>query len=39
VRDAGDHPPAGLAAFPGATGIQEAVFEVGPGTHHFSGPR
>ncbi len=38
VRDAGGHPPAGLAAFPGATGIQEAVFEVGSGKHHFSGP-
>jgi MFS family permease len=31
-------PPAGLAAFPGAAGIQEAVFEVGSGTHQFSGP-
>jgi hypothetical protein len=38
VRDADGQPPAGLAAFPGASGIQEAVFEVGSGTHQFSGP-
>jgi alpha-L-rhamnosidase len=38
VRDASGHPPAGLAAFPGATGIAEAVFEVGSGTHQFFGP-
>lgn len=38
VRDAGGRPPAGLAAFPGASGVQEAVFEVGSGPHHFSGP-
>jgi alpha-L-rhamnosidase len=38
VRDAGGHPPAGLAAFTGASGIAEAVFEVGSGTRQFSGP-
>jgi alpha-L-rhamnosidase len=38
VRDASGHPPADVAAFPGASGIAEAVFEVGSGTHQFSGP-
>jgi alpha-L-rhamnosidase len=38
VRDADGAPPAGLAEYPGASGISEAVFEVGSGTHEFSGP-
>ena len=38
VRDADGGPPTGLAEFPGASGISEAVFEVGSGTHEFSGP-
>ena len=38
VRDAAGRPPAGVAEFPGAPGVMEAVFEVGPGRHEFSGP-
>ena len=38
VRDADGGPPMSLAEFPGASGISEAVFEVGSGTHEFSGP-
>jgi alpha-L-rhamnosidase len=38
VRDASGAGPAGIADFPGASGVQEAVFEVGSGTHSFSGP-
>lgn len=38
VRDLGGHPPKGIAEFPGASGIREAVFEVGSETHQFSGP-
>jgi alpha-L-rhamnosidase len=38
VRDGAGRPPAAIAAFPGAAGIQEAVFEVGSGTHEFTGP-
>jgi len=38
VRDAAGRGPAGIAAFPGAAGVQEAVFEVGSGTHEFTGP-
>ncbi len=38
VRDAAGNPPATLARFPGATAAQEAVFDVGSGTHEFSGP-
>jgi hypothetical protein len=30
--------PAAIADCPGAAGPEEAVFEVGPGTHSFSGP-
>jgi alpha-L-rhamnosidase len=37
VRDADGGPPTGLAEFPGTSGISEAVFEVGSGTHEFSG--
>ena len=29
---------ADIAAFPGASRIQEAVFEVGSGAHQFAGP-
>lgn len=38
VRDRSGRPPTDIAAFPGAGGLQEAVFEVGSGTHQFSGP-
>ena len=38
VRDADGGPPMSLAEFPGASGISEAVFEVGSGSHEFSGP-
>ena len=38
VRDAADRGPAEVASFPGAAGVQEAVFEVGSGTHEFTGP-
>jgi len=38
VRDATGGPPAAIADFPGAAGVQEAVFEVGSGVHEFSGP-
>jgi len=38
VRDSAGRPPADIAAFPGALGTQEAVFEVGSGTHEFYGP-
>ena len=29
---------AGVADFPGAAGVREAVFEVGSGSHEFTGP-
>jgi alpha-L-rhamnosidase len=38
VRDADGSRPAALAGFPGAGGVQEAVFQVGSGAHEFSGP-
>jgi alpha-L-rhamnosidase len=38
VRDAAGNPPSAIASFPGARNAQEAVFEVGSGTHEFSGP-
>jgi len=38
VRDLSGHPPRDIAEFPGAAGVREAVFEVGSGTHRFSGP-
>jgi len=38
VRDASGTAPAAIADFPGAAGLKEAVFEVGSGTHSFSGP-
>jgi alpha-L-rhamnosidase len=38
VRDADGRAPEAVADFPGAAGIQEAVFEVGSGVHEFSGP-
>jgi alpha-L-rhamnosidase len=38
VRDGAGRPPVAIAAFPGAAGAQEAVFEVGSGTHEFTGP-
>jgi alpha-L-rhamnosidase len=37
VRDVSGRGPAAIASFPGAAGVQEAVFEVGPGVHEFSG--
>lgn len=39
VRDAAGNPPASLGIFPGAAGVEEAVFPVGPGTHQFIGQR
>jgi hypothetical protein len=38
VRDVNGHRPAATANFPGAIGVNEAVFEVGPGIHQFAGP-
>jgi len=38
VRDLGGNPPADIAEFPGAAGVRQAVFEVGSGAHHFTGP-
>ena len=38
VLDATGCGPAEIASFPGAAGAQEAVFEVGSGTHEFTGP-
>jgi hypothetical protein len=38
VRDAAGSPPQALASFPGAAGAREAVYEVGSGTHEYSGP-
>jgi alpha-L-rhamnosidase len=38
VRDASGAGPAAITDFPGAAAAQEAVFEVGSGTHSFSGP-
>ncbi len=38
VRDGTGTPPAAVAGYPGLPGVQEAVFEVGSGTHQFTGP-
>ena len=38
VQDSTGRPPAAIAPFPGFAGAQEAVFEVGSGTHEFHGP-
>jgi len=38
VRDDAGDPPAAVAGFPGGRGSREAVFEVGSGTHRFTGP-
>jgi alpha-L-rhamnosidase len=38
VRDDAGDPPVSVAEFPGASGVQEAVFRVGSGVHEFSGP-
>ncbi|HET9079305.1 MAG TPA: alpha-L-rhamnosidase C-terminal domain-containing protein [Trebonia sp.] len=38
VRDASGGGPAAVSAFPGVRGASEAVFQVGPGRHEFSGP-
>jgi hypothetical protein len=38
ARDAAGRGPGEVASFPGAAGVQEAVFEVGSGTHEFTGP-
>ena len=38
VRDGQGRSPSATAAFPGASGLREAVFEVGSGVHEFSGP-
>jgi alpha-L-rhamnosidase len=38
VYDAAGGAPESVEAFPGAAGVQEAVFRVGSGTHEFTGP-
>jgi len=38
VRDGTGGLPAAVADYPGLPGVQEAVFEVGSGTHEFTGP-
>jgi alpha-L-rhamnosidase len=38
VRAASGGQPAATADYPGLRGAREAVFEVGPGRHEFSGP-
>jgi alpha-L-rhamnosidase len=38
VRDSSGGGPARVADYPGLRGASEAVFEVGPGRHEFSGP-
>jgi alpha-L-rhamnosidase len=38
VRDGTGGQPAAVADYPGLPGVQEAVFEVGSGTHEFTGP-
>jgi hypothetical protein len=38
VRDASGGQPAALGDYPGLLGVGEAVFQVGPGRHEFSGP-
>jgi hypothetical protein len=38
VRDAHGGRPARIADYPGAIGAAEAVFEVGSGSHEFTGP-
>jgi hypothetical protein len=38
VRDADGRAPSAVAAFPGAPGVSEAVFEIGSGSHEFTGP-
>jgi alpha-L-rhamnosidase len=38
VRDAAGAGPSSVDEFPGRAGAREAVFEVGSGTHEFTGP-
>jgi alpha-L-rhamnosidase len=38
VRDGAGNPPAAAGPFPGTTGVREAVFQVGSGSHEFTGP-
>ena len=38
VRDASGRSPESVGPFPGQLGAREAVFQVGPGRHEFSGP-
>ena len=38
VRDQEGNLPLAITAYPGAIGAREAVFEVGSGTHEFTGP-
>jgi alpha-L-rhamnosidase len=38
VRDTAGNEPASVDVFPGADGVQEAVFHVGSGVHEYSGP-
>ena len=39
VRDGHGRGPVAIASFPCAAGVDEAVFEVGPGRLQFTGPR
>jgi alpha-L-rhamnosidase len=38
VHDSDGNPPSSTDTFPGAPGVQEAIFPIGPGTHEFTGP-
>ena len=38
VYDAAGGSPSSVGTYPGAAGVQEAVFRVGSGTHEFTGP-
>ena len=38
VRDGSGRPPVSVAAYLGALGAEEAVFDAGPGIHEFTGP-
>jgi len=38
VRDDTGAPPAAVAGYPGTLGAREPVFEVGSGSHQFTGP-
>jgi hypothetical protein len=38
IYDAAGGSPASVGTYPGAAGVQEAVFRIGSGTHEFTGP-